>query len=64
MRAREVLAESNVPLTEHIMDDRNDELRELKQLHGHSTVPIILIDGKLVGGFDDLEALVRSGALD
>jgi|ETNmetMinimDraft_26_1059896.scaffolds.fasta_scaffold33992_2 glutaredoxin len=46
------------------MDDRNDELRELKQLHGHSTVPIILIDGKLVGGFDDLEALVRSGALD
>lgn len=31
---------------------------------GRSTVPQIFIDGKPVGGYDDLRALDRSGALD
>jgi glutaredoxin 3 len=31
---------------------------------GHATVPVILIDGELVGGCDDLAELERTGGLD
>jgi glutaredoxin-related protein len=42
------------------MDDRDEELAELKARFAHPTVPIVLIDGELVGGCDDLEAFLRS----
>ncbi|MCA9674297.1 MAG: glutathione S-transferase N-terminal domain-containing protein [Kofleriaceae bacterium] len=31
---------------------------------GHPTVPVILLDGELIGGSDELHALDRSGELD
>ena len=39
-----------------------DEMLERSQ--GRWTVPEIFIDGKLIGGFDDLRALDASGQLD
>ena len=33
-------------------------------LPGHSTVPLVLIDGKPVGGYEELMALEASGELD
>ena len=43
----------------------NPELRKwLLEATGRSTVPQIFIDGKPIGGYDDLKALDRTGALD
>ena len=37
---------------------------ELVQRTGHRTVPIILLDDELVGGYTELMALQQSGGLD
>jgi len=42
--------------------ERTDEM--LKRCGGRMTVPEILIDDKLIGGFDDLAELNKSGELD
>lgn len=36
----------------------------LAQVTGRSTVPQIFIDGKAIGGYDDMAALDRRGELD
>ena len=42
----------------------DDALREkVIQLTGRRTVPQIIINGKPIGGFDDLSALHKAGAL-
>lgn len=43
-------------------DDRLQD--EIKQLSGRRTVPQIFIDGKSVGGFDDIKQLDAAGELD
>jgi glutaredoxin 3 len=45
---------------EIVMDDKPEELQALKEEHKWSTVPMIFIDGKLIGGFDDLR-LIKTG---
>ncbi len=49
-----------------VIDLTNDAagLQNLKQKWGWQTVPIIVINGKLVGGYTDLKALDDSGELD
>ena len=39
------------------------EIDRIKQETGWRTVPIILINGKLIGGFTDLKALADEGKL-
>lgn len=41
-----------------------DELDTWKQKTGWKTVPIILINDKLIGGYTDLKALDEEGQLD
>lgn len=41
---------------------RTDEM--IERSGGRTTVPEVFIDGKLIGGFDDLAALESSGELD
>jgi glutaredoxin 3 len=36
----------------------------LAEVTGRSTVPQIFIDGRAIGGYDDMRALDRSGELD
>jgi glutaredoxin 3 len=36
----------------------------LAEVTGRTTVPQIFIDGRAIGGFDDMRALERSGELD
>ena len=42
----------------------NETRKWLLQVTGRSTVPQIFIDGKPIGGYDDLRALDRKGELD
>lgn len=62
-RAKAILEEAGVPYTEHVMDAKSDELEEIKRRYGHSTVPIILLDGQFIGGCSDLEERARRGEL-
>ena len=63
VRAKEILESRGVEYTEHVMDSKPLELARVKREHGHSTVPILLLDGKFIGGCDDLERLAREGKL-
>jgi glutaredoxin 3 len=50
---------------EEINLDRDPEGRmELVKLTGMMTFPQVLIDGQLVGGFNETQAAARSGRLD
>jgi glutaredoxin 3 len=46
------------------LTDKMDELQKLKSQYGWQTVPLILINGKLVGGYTDLMDLEDSGELE
>lgn len=45
------------------LTDKMDELMEWKNKTGWATVPIILINDKLIGGYTDLKALEEEGSL-
>ena len=50
---------------EHVDCSGDPETRKwLVKATGRSTVPQIFIDGKPIGGYDDLRALDRRGTLD
>lgn len=53
------IAYEEIDLTENI-----DELIKLKNQTGHSTVPMIFIGEKFIGGYTDLRDLADSGELD
>lgn len=46
------------------LSDNLDELDKWKEKTGWSTVPIIFINDKLIGGYTDLKALDDEGQLD
>lgn len=61
--AKKLLADLNVSYQD-INIQTDDSLREkMIQLTGRRTVPQIIIDGKSVGGFDDLTVLHKTGEL-
>ena len=64
MRARDLLDRKGVQYTEIRVDQDADKRREMESRSQRRTVPQIFIDGRHVGGFDDLHALERSGGLD
>tara|TARA_B110000008_G_C16725637_1_gene466591 strand:+ start:295 stop:531 length:237 start_codon:yes stop_codon:yes gene_type:complete len=62
--AKNLLTSKNLEFTE--IDLTSDlELRlEVSTKHNWRTVPIVIIDDKLIGGFDDLSKLNLDGGLD
>lgn len=65
MRAKMLLTEKNAAFTE-ISVDGDPVLRGkmTERAHGRTTVPQIFINGRHIGGCDDLYALDAQGALD
>lgn len=63
VRAKDLLNRKGVEFTEHLMDGKDAELNEVKRKYQHSTVPIVIVDGNLVGGYTELVALDRAGSL-
>ena len=63
VRAKDLLQSKGVDFTEHVMDGRDAELNEVKSKYQHTTVPIVIIDGNLIGGYTELAALDRAGSL-
>lgn len=46
------------------LTDKPEEMHRIKHETGWRTVPIIMIDGKLIGGYSDMKALDEEGKLD
>lgn len=63
-RAIRLLEEKRVSYKEVDLTDKPEEIDRIKNETGWRTVPIILIGGKLVGGYNDLKALDDEGQLD
>lgn len=63
VRAMQILERYGITCEEHVMDGRHGELMEIKARYGHPTVPIILLDGRFIGGCNELEQLARAGKL-
>ncbi len=65
VRAKQLLASKGVDPTEFdITVDGAKRAEMIQRAQGRSTVPQIFIDGRHVGGSDDLAALERAGKLD
>lgn len=63
--AEQLLSQKGVPMEQIYLDDHPDRRSVTsKILPGHSTVPLVVIDGEPIGGFDDLRALDARGGLD
>ena len=65
IRAKRLLEAKGVKYQEHAVDFGSPLRQEMIQrAGGRTTVPQIFIDGRHVGGCDDLMELERSGKLD
>ena len=63
--AKRLLAGKGVEVTEiDVMFDPEQRAKMMEKSGGRRTVPQIFIDGRHIGGFDDLSALDASGELD
>jgi len=64
VRAKALLKRKGVPFQE-VDAEARDELRTwLAEVTGQKTVPQIFVDGRPLGGFDDIDALDREGRLE
>jgi len=64
-RARKLLDDKSVGYDEYeISMDPGKRAEMIQRANGRSTVPQIFIDGRHVGGSDDLAELERAGQLD
>lgn len=61
--AKQLLNEKNIPFSEIRVDLDAEKRAEMERLSGRRTVPQIFINGKPIGGYDDLKALATSGKL-
>jgi glutaredoxin 3 len=65
VRARHLLESKGVKFEEYVIDGGGPKREEMIQrANGRTTVPQIFIDGRHVGGCNDLYGLEREGKLD
>ena len=62
--AKNLLESLSLEFQEIDLTDQQDEIDRIKRETGWRTVPIIMINGELVGGYTDLKALVDENKLD
>lgn len=63
VRAKTLLQQKGIAFEEINLDDKPEELLELKTRTGFRTIPQIFVGGRFVGGFQELAALESSGEL-
>jgi len=64
VKAKQLLKSKNIPFQEIDLTNDSATQGKLVQETGWQTVPMIFIGGKLIGGFDNLNALNQKGELD
>lgn len=63
VRAIHFFNEHGIVFEEVDLTDKQEEIDRLKNETGWRTVPIIMIDDELIGGYTDLKALHEEGKL-
>ena len=63
LAAKNLLSSRNLDFTEINLTNDLDLRLEISTKHNWKTVPLILIDDKLIGGFDNLKRLNDDGKL-
>jgi glutaredoxin 3 len=63
-QAKQLLDAKGIDYTLHELDSNPAELNAAKKKWGHPTVPIVIVDGKLIGGATELQAFAAKGGLD
>lgn len=63
VNARKLLDEKGIEYQEHRIDNDEEKKRDLLEETGQDTVPYVFLDGKFIGGYDDLVELDRQGKL-
>ncbi len=64
VNAKRLLDEKGVVFEEIDLTNNPEEMQRIKDETGWRTVPIILINGQLIGGYTDMKALDENGELD
>ena len=64
MAARTLFTRKGVPFRDIIVSGDPDQLALMRERSGRDSVPQVFIDGEHVGGFDEVDALEKSGRLD
>lgn len=65
VRAKSLLKQKGVHFEEiDVGDDPNLRAAMIERAGGRRTVPEIFINGRIIGGYDDLKALDDAGGLD
>ena len=64
LRAKEVLERHGLEYREVDLAKDPSGRRKLVELTGYSTFPQITVDGRSLGGFEELQAAAEIGALD
>jgi glutaredoxin 3 len=64
VNAKRLLSNKGVSYEEIDLTDKPEEMQKMKNHFGWKTVPIIVINGKLIGGYTDMKALEEEGKLD
>ena len=62
--ARMLLKQKGIAFNDIVVSDDPALLDEMRQKSGRQSVPQIFIGDRHVGGFDELDAIARSGELD
>lgn len=64
VHAKRLLEEKGVEFEEIDLTNQPEQLQKIKNETGWMTVPIIMINGQLIGGYSDMKALDEAGKLD
>ncbi len=62
--AKNFLKDKGIEFLEKDLTDEPNEMMRLKNETGWRTFPMIFINDKMIGGYQDLKALDESGELD
>lgn len=62
--AKKFMQNRGIEFQEIDLTGQQDEMDKMKEKTGWQTMPIILINDKLIGGFTDLKNLEAEGKLD
>jgi glutaredoxin 3 len=58
--AKSLLERSGIPFEEVDLTYTPEKQMELREQTGHTTVPIIMLDGQLIGGYTELQSYVAA----
>ena len=64
-RAKDLLARNHIPFDAvDVTGDGEARADLVDRAGGRRTVPVVFVEGRAVGGYEELAALLASGALD